>query len=106
MTNEPFDDQVRSGTESDRERQAASDSGRDEGASLSETDRHNRKLCIPVPEGIFVDPQLTIDPPIHRRLTDLKPELESTLNLKKAKAASQFASKGSPPTLGIDSFCC
>jgi hypothetical protein len=106
MTNEPIDDNVRSRTESDAERRAANDDSRGENESLSEIDRHNRNFCIPVASGIFVDPQLSIDPLPPRRLTDLEPELESKFYLKKVKAESQLASRGSPPTLGIDNFCC
>jgi len=106
MTSEPFDDHVRSRTEPEGDRPAARDDTCEDRRSLSEIDRHNRNLCIPIPEGIFVDPQLSIDPPPHRRLTDLGRRLESELYLQKIKAASRLTSKGSPPTLGVDSFCC
>jgi hypothetical protein len=106
MTNEPLDDNVRSRTESDPDRSAAGDPSRDDTGSLSETDRHNRNLCIPEPTGIFVDPQLTIDPQPIRRLTDLGARLESRFSLKKAKPPYELTSRDSPPTLGIDSFCC
>lgn len=106
MNNEPFDDNVRSRTESDREPRASNDDPCGESESLSEIDRHNRNLCIPVLSGIFVDPQLTVDPLPNRRLTELSGRLESNFYLKKAKAESELTSQGSPPTLGIDDFCC
>ena len=106
MTNEPFDDNVRSRTESDPDRPAASDDSHGDTKALSETDRHNRNLYIPVPCGIFVDPQLTVDQQPNRRLTDLGARLESRFALKKAKPPSTLTSRDSLPTLGIDDFCC
>jgi hypothetical protein len=106
MTHEPFDDNVSPRTESDPDRTGTSDAARHESGATSEIDRYNRNLCIPAPQGIFVDPQLTIDPQPIRRLTELGPRLESKFIRTKNETESVLPSRDSPPTLGIDDFCC
>ena len=106
MTDKPFDDNVSPRTESDSHPPTASDDSRDDTGALSEIDRHNRKFCIPVPGGIFVDPQVTIDPQPNQSLPCWGPKLESKFTLRKAKTQSAPALRDSPPTLGIDDFCC
>ena len=106
MTNEPFDDNFSPRTESNPDRSAAGDDLRDDPGAPGERDRHERKFCIPAPGGIFVNPQLSIDPQPHRSLPHLGPIFESKFHLKKAKTQSPPALWDSPPTLGIDDFCC
>jgi hypothetical protein len=75
-------------------------------APQNETDRYDRALSIPPHGGIFVNPQLTIDPNDLSGLTDSRPRLESKISPKESETPSVLASKPSPPPLGIDDFCC